>query len=320
MLELFPYYFDPLNKLAAIKELLVRIGMPKRQQNDLCCYSLLALLHLKREDSWESASNDWIRIHDMIIFMNDSYGTTYAENTRESIRKDAMHHFRNAAIIEDNGKATNSPAYRYRVTDEFLLVVQNLALDTNFLDKFIASHESLIEQYSSKKIVQRMPVKINGKDFTFSPGRHNQLQKAIIEQFAPRFAPHSECLYVGDSDKRDLHKDVVKLAQLGFEITLHDKMPDVVLYREEKDWIYFIEAVDSVGPMNPKRIIEISEMTRNVSSGKIFITAFLDRGVFKKFVAELAWETEVWIADNPDHMIHLNGDKFLGPHQENQNL
>ncbi len=161
-----------------------------------------------------------------------------------------------------------------------------------------------------------MPVKINGMDFTFSPGRHNQLQKEIIEQFAPRFAPNSECLYVGDSDKRDLHKDVEKLAKLGFEITLHDKMPDVVLYREDKDWIYFIEAVDSVGPMNPKRIIEISEMTKNVSSGKIFITAFLNRSVFNKFVSELAWETEVWIADDPDHMIHFNGDRFLGPHQE----
>ena len=319
MEELFPFNFDSQNKLASIKELLSRIGMPKRQQGDLCCYSMLALLKLNPTDDWNKATNEWIRIHDMLIFMNDSYGTTYKENTRESIRKDAMHHFRNAAVIEDNGKATNSPAYRYRITDEFLNVVRNLETDTSHLDTFIESHESLIEQYSSKKIVQRMPVKINGEDLTFSPGRHNQLQKAIIEQFAPRFAPNSECLYVGDSDKRDLHKDVAKLAELGFEITLHDKMPDVVLYREDKDWIYFIEAVDSVGPMNPKRIIEITNMTKNVKSGKIYITAFLDKAVFKKFVADLAWETEVWIADNPEHMIHLNGDKFMGPHPENQN-
>ena len=108
-------------------------------------------------------------------------------------------------------------------------------------------------------------------------------------------------------------KNVGKLKQLGFEITLHDKMPDVVLYREDKDWIYFIEAVTSVGPMNPKRIDEISDMTKNVNSGKVFITAFLDFKTYKKFSEELAWETEVWIADMPDHMIHLNGDNFLGP-------
>lgn len=319
MAELFPYYFDALNKPGAAKELLKRVGMPTLVQNNLCCYSLLALLQLNKTDDWTTATNDWIRIHDMIKFMNDTYGTTYKENTRESIRKIAMHNFRNAALIEDNGKATNSPAYRYRITDEFLEVVKHLGTDTTYLDRFIASHTSLIQQYASKKRVLRMPVKINGQDFTFSPGRHNQLQKAIIEEFAPRFAPNSECLYVGDSDNRDMYKDEEKLKKLGFQITLHDKMPDVVLYREETDWIYFIEAVDSVGPMSPKRIMEISDMTQSVNSGKIFVTAFLDKDIFKRFVAELAWETEVWIADNPDHMIHFNGDRFLGPHEENQN-
>lgn len=146
----------------------------------------------------------------------------------------------------------------------------------------------------------------HNQDFTFSPGKHNQLQKAIIEEFAPRFAPNSECLYVGDTTEKDLVKNVEKLRELGFEITLHDKMPDVVLYREDKDWIYFVESVTSVGPMNPKRIVEISQMTTNVKAGKIFVTAFLDFATFKKFSADLAWETEVWLAEQPDHMILLH--------------
>ena len=104
-----------------------------------------------------------------------------------------------------------------------------------------------------------------------------------------------------------------KLEELGIDITLHDKMPDVVLYREDKNWIYFIEAVTSVGPMDPKRILEISEMTKNVTAGKIFVTAFLNFESYRKYSNQLAWETEVWIADIPDHMIHLNGNKFLGP-------
>ncbi len=171
----------------------------------------------------------------------------------------------------------------------------------------------MIEQYASKKTMQKMSVKINNSDFTFSPGKHNQLQKAIIEEFAPRFAPNSECLYVGDTEQKDLVKNEGKLKALGFEITLHDKMPDVVLYSEEKDWIYFVEAVTSVGPMDPKRIKELEEMTKNVSAGKIYTTAFLDFKTFKKFSEMLAWETEVWLAESPDHMIHLNGDKFMGP-------
>ena len=95
-------------------------------------------------------------------------------------------------------------------------------------------------------------------------------------------------------------------------ITLHDKMPDVVLYREDKNWIYFVESVTSVGPMDPKRILEITEMTKGVTAGKIFVTAFLDFKTYKKFAEELAWETEVWIAEMPEHMIHLNGDRFMG--------
>lgn len=318
-METFLFNFND-NGLESIKQLLEKVGMPKQQQNDLCCYSLLALLQIKKDDEWQDATNDWIRIHDMIEFINSTYGMTYAENTRESIRKQAMHHFRNAAIIEDNDKPTNSPAYRYRITNEFLEVVRNLGCDTTHLSNFIDSHESLKKQYASKKVVKRMPVKINNSDFTFSLGEHNELQKAILEEFAPRFAPNCECLYVGDSDARDLYKDVDKLAKLGFEITLHDKMPDVVLYCENTNWLYFIESVTSVGPMDSKRILEIQSMTQNVTAGKIYVTAFLSKQhkAFKKFYIDLAWETEVWLADEPEHMIHLNGDRFMGPHPENQ--
>ena len=311
-----------MDKIDIAKDLLERIGMPTAQQSTLCCLTLLAMANIKKDGSFQDATNDWIRIHDVISFISDEYGVIYAENSRETFRKQAMHHFRTAAIIEDNGKATNSPNYRYRLTDEFLRVIQSITEpdgtcvceDNDFeLQSFINRHQSLKDIYASKKQMQKMPVKINDKDFTFSPGKHNQLQKAIIEEFAPRFAPNSECLYVGDTTEKDLVKNVKKLKELGFEITLHDKMPDVVLYREDKDWIYFVESVTSVGPMDPKRIVEIGQMTSKVSAGMIFVTAFLDFKTFKKFSGSLAWETEVWIADMPEHMIHLNGDKFLGP-------
>ena len=311
-----------MDKIDIAKDLLERIGMPTAQQSTLCCLTLLAMANVKKDSSFQDATNNWIRIHDVISFIGDEYGVIYAENSRETFRKQAMHHFRTAAIIEDNGKATNSPNYRYRLTDEFLRVIQSITEpdgtcvceDNDFeLQSFINRHQSLKDIYASKKQMQKMPVKINNQDFTFSPGKHNQLQKAIIEEFAPRFAPNSECLYVGDTTEKDLVKNVEKLKELGFEITLHDKMPDVVLYREDKNWIYFVESVTSVGPMDPKRIVEIGQMTSKVSAGMIFVTAFLDFKTFKKFSESLAWETEVWIADMPEHMIHLNGDKFLGP-------
>lgn len=304
-----------MSKLEEAKVILNALQVPIPQQNNTCCCALLSMAGLLENTEWANATNDWIRIHDMIAFSNSNYGTTYAENSRETVRKQAIHHFRNAAFIEDNGKATNSPNFRYRLTNEMLALLQSFrtsAWEDNLI-AFQQEHDSLIKLYASKRIMLKMPVQINGESFTFSPGKHNELQKAIIEEFAPRFAPNSECLYVGDTIKKDLVKNVDTLRSLGFEITLHNKMPDVVLYSKDKNWIYFIESVTSVGPMEPKRIKEIEEMTTGVHAGKVYVTAFLDFKTFKKFSEDLAWETEVWIADMPDHMIHLNGDRFLGP-------
>ncbi len=304
-----------MDKINEARELLKMLGMPKTQQADICCYVLLAMAGIKPDTLWKDAGNEWIRIHDIIQFANTYYGSTYAENSRETFRKQALHHFRNAALVEDNGKATNSPNYRYRLTEETLQMVRTFQTSEwqKSVSRFLEYHEKLVDMYASKKKMTMMPVRINGADFQFSIGRHNELQKAIIQEFAPRFAPNSECLYVGDTIEKDLVKNVDKLKELGFEITLHDKMPDVVLYREDKDWIYFVESVTSVGPMDAKRILEITEMTKCVAAGKIFVTAFLDFKTYKRFSENLAWETEVWIAEMPEHMIHLNGDKFLGP-------
>ena len=302
-------------KIEETRKFLQTIGMPKSQQADICCYVILAMAGIKPDMLWSEATNEWIRIHDIIQFVNTFYDMSYAENSRETFRKQALHRFRTAALIEDNGKATNSPNYRYRLTEETVQILRTMETPVwkEAVNRFLCYHEKLIDIYASKKRMTMMPVNINGENLKFSTGKHNELQKAIIEEFAPRFAPNSECLYVGDTIEKDLVKNVEKLKELGFEITLHDKMPDIVLYRKDKDWIYFVESVTSVGPMDPNRILEITEMTKDVTAGKIFVTAFLDFKTYKKFAEDLAWETEVWIAEMPEHMIHLNGDRFMGP-------
>ena len=304
-----------MSKIEEAKKILTELKVPTKQQSDICCYTLLSMASLTEDKNWSEAKNEWIRIHDVISFIKENYFVEYAENSRETFRKQAMHHFRNAAFIEDNGKATNSPNYRYRLTDEMVFLLRTYGSEewNTAKSDFLSTHEDLISQYESKRRILKMPVKINNLDFTFSPGKHNELQKAIIEEFAPRFAPNSECLYVGDTTEKDMVKNIDKLNELGFEITLHDKMPDVVLYIAEKNWLYFIEAVTSVGPMESKRIKEINDMTTNVKCGKIYVTAFPDFKTFNKFSESLAWETEVWISEMPEHMIHLNGDKFIGP-------
>lgn len=259
-----------MSKMDDAKFFLNAIGMPTAQQADVCCYSLLALAGVKSNDNWSKAQSIWTRIHDIIQFSNVNYGSTYAENSRETFRKQALHHFRTAAIVEDNGKSTNSPLYRYKLTSEALSLIQKIGSPDwgKSLSLFLSDYTTLREIYSSKKQMQKTPVKINNQDFEFSPGKHNLLQKFIIEEFAPRFAPGCEVLYVGDTIKKDLVKNIEKLKELGFSITLHDKMPDVVLYRQDNNWLYFVESVTSVGPMDSKRIAELSDLTKNVKCGK----------------------------------------------------
>lgn len=96
-----------MDKLDIVKDLLERIGMPTQQQSILCSLTLLAMADLKKETLWSNATNKWIRIHDIISFISENYGVIYAENSRETFRKQAMHAFRTAALIEDNGKSTN---------------------------------------------------------------------------------------------------------------------------------------------------------------------------------------------------------------------
>ncbi len=304
-----------MNKLNEAREILKEIGMPKSQQSDLCAYTLLALLQLEENQKWDKSTNEYIRIHDIMEFIKEKYNIVYAENSRETFRKQALHHFRIATIIEDNAKPTNSPNYRYRVTIETLNLIKSYKTKKwkSEKEKYLKDHEKLISIYENKRKLTKMPVIINGEKFEFSTGKHNELQKAIIEEFAPRFAQNSIVLYVGDTKDKDLYKDNELLKKLKISMGEHEKLPDVILYQEDKKWIYFIEAVTSVGPISPKRILEINEMTKECNLGKIFVTAFIDMKTFKKFAEDLAWETEVWLSEMPDHMIHLNGDKFVGP-------
>ena len=93
-----------MDNLTRAKQFLREIGMPNAQQNDMAGYTLLTLANIRPGDKWQFATNDWIRVHDVLQFSKENYQKVYAENTRETIRKNCMHQFREAALIEDNGK------------------------------------------------------------------------------------------------------------------------------------------------------------------------------------------------------------------------
>ena len=235
-------------------------------------------------------------------FMKSEYRVDYKPNTRETVRKDVLHYFLQSSIIEPNrdnpARATNSPKFCYSLTEEFLTLIKYYGKDSweKRVKKYNKNVKSLVKKYKKERDMQKIPVVINGEKLKFGPGAHNQLQKAIIEEFAPRFAQGGEVLYVGDTENKDLVRNDKKLKKLGISITKHDKLPDVVIYCKDKDWLYYIESVTAVGPISDKRMIELKEMSKKCSCGIVYVTAFSDRETLRKFVADLAWETEVWIS------------------------
>lgn len=299
-------------------DILIKLGLPRAQQNERSALTLLAVLDLKPNTQWSKAKQRIIRIHDILVFIEKAYKKKYAENTRETIRRQTLHQFEQAGVVERNpddpSRPTNSPNNVYSISDEALKVVKKYR--TNDLDKtlheFISDKGRLIEKYDKKKKKGFLPLVLpGGKSIKLSPGKHNELQIKIIDELMPRFCSGSEVVYVGDTAKKLLHVDKQLLKKLNIPITQHEKLPDVVLYDEKKKHLLLIEAVTSHGPISPKRQIELEETLKDCKATRIYISAFPNFREFKRYTENIAWDTEVWIAENTDHMIHFNGPQFF---------
>jgi type II restriction enzyme len=301
---------------------LKNLGLPTAQQNEISALTLLALVGLGPDDKWSDATRSRRSVSKGIMaFIAEQFGKNYAANTRETFRRQVLHQFMQARIAEYNpfepNLPTNSPRAHYAISDDALIVIKTYGTKAwaGAVAQFIAEHGSLANTYAKHRSTGTLvPITLpDGSKIELSPGKHNDVQKAIIEQFAPRFAPEAKLLYIGDTAKKNVIMDAATLATLGLGADDHDKLPDVVLFDQKKKWLFLIESVTSHGPMSPKRVFEIEERLRNDQVGPIYVSAFPDMAEFRKHMRDIAWETEVWIVEIPDHMIHFNGDRFLGP-------
>lgn len=310
-----------MGKIQEAQIILKDLGLPKTQQNEMAAITLLALCDISERDKWENAKKISLGVSKGIMkFSSEVYKKNYAPNTRETFRRSVLHQFVQAKIADYNPDIpdlpVNSPRAHYALSKEALKVIKTFKTKEWTLNakEFRDSIKNLSKVYLKQKAVERVPVVLpNGKTLKLSPGKHNEVQAAIVEQFRPEFAENSELLYLGDTENKNLFTDKKTLKEIGIPIDQHSKLPDVVLYDRKKNWIYLIEAVTSHGPVSPKRMIELEKLLENCSAGKIYVTAFLDFTDFKKWSKKIAGETEIWICEMPSHMIHFNGDRFLGP-------
>jgi len=310
-----------MSKVNDAQFILEAIGLPRAQFNEMAALTLLALCDIRETDKWVDAKKQSLGVTKGIMnFVNEHYGKNYAPNTRETFRRQVLHQFVQARIADYNpdnpSLPVNSPNAHYAITDEALAVVKaykSKKWKATIVD-FVSSVGRLSEVYLKERSLKMIPVQLaNGKTIKLSAGMHNEVQAAIVEKFAPRFANGGTLLYLGDTAQKNLVVDEETLGTLGIPINQHSKLPDIIIYDQVKGWLFLIEAVTSHGPVSPKRLLELELFLKDCKLGKIFVTAFPNMSEFKKHSNNIAWETEVWLMDMPDHMIHFNGDRFMGP-------
>ncbi|MCY2967658.1 MAG: BsuBI/PstI family type II restriction endonuclease [Planctomycetota bacterium] len=311
-----------MTKREEAHEILRILGLPKPQQNERTSLTLLALAGLTEADSWSAVTRPLLRIWDVMAWMREHYQKDYAANSRETIRRQSIHQLEQARLVDRNPdnptRPTNSGDTVYQLTEAAAKVLANFG-KRGFASKcaqFTQQHGTLAAAYNRERLLHKIPVQLpDGRAVTLSPGPHNVLQCQIIEQFAPRFAAGATVIYLGDTAKKLIVVDTEILRRLQIPELNHEKLPDVVLYDSKRNWLFLIEAVTSHGPVSPKRHAELETTLRNCTADRVYVTAFLGFADFKKYASDIVWESEVWISDFPDHMIHFNGDKFLGPHK-----
>ncbi|MCR9560473.1 MULTISPECIES: BsuBI/PstI family type II restriction endonuclease [Vibrio harveyi group] len=334
MSEIAAYYTNnQLEKVIQAYSILRAIGLDKKHhysivRTDRSAWVLLALANISSSSSWSDATSSPIGIDAIMNFIRENYSFTYAPNSRESIRKDCLHTFLHLRMVNENednpNRATNSSDYNYSLTSEFLNVLRSFdqpSWETS-LQQFLGSIEGLQQLWLEKTESMKIKVEIpDSPAIHLSPGEHNQLQADIVHKFCREFVSKNySVLYLGDTDKtrnsggKLLHMDTELFSALNIQVLDKGKLPDVIIYDHDKSWLFLVEAVTSTGAISTKRHSQLEQLFSGCNVGIVYVTAFPNKQTLRKFIVDIAWETEVWVAENPNHMIHLNGDRFLGPH------
>lgn len=309
----------------AMLDILKAVGVPvdgtdrKLERMAKACLAVGKVKHSFKE-AVSSENGGFSRSRDILSFENDNYGETIADSSYDDIRRqDLILPIEAGIVLSSSSKekqATNNPSRGYALSPAFanLLHHYNMPDWADALKTYIQETISLREELERKRNLTKVPVTLpGGKMIDLSFGEHNDLQKAIIEVFLPLYGFGAEVLYVGDTKDKFLHLEKEALEALNFFPLEHEELPDIVAYSKEKNLLYLIEAYHSTGEWNEIRVRKVKRKLEQsqCSAQIVFFTAFENKNVFKQKAKDIAWETEVWIADAPEHLVHFNGYKFL---------
>jgi hypothetical protein len=308
-------------RIEEARRALAMLNFDRERTNERSALVLLALLELRRHDMWDEVKAPMLRTVEIMEWIRQEYGVDYKPNTRETIRRQTLHQFVDSGLValnpDDPKRAINSPKSCYQVEARALDLFRTFGTD-EWDDQLVAYLEDLPglrAQYERARELEQIPVTMpDGSAVTLTPGGQNVLLKAMVEDFCSRYTPGGVVLYIGDAGKDDPVFDEHALRVLGVVLDKHGKLPDLIVYLPDRNWLVLLEAASSHGPVDAKRHVELQSLFGASSAGLVYVSCFPSRAEMRKYLSDIAWGTDVWCADNPTHLIHFNGERFLGPY------
>lgn len=303
--------------------ILEALGFPSRQRNEVAAYTLLALAGLGPRGKWREAQAPLMGITPIIGFIAEKHSVRYAPNTRETVRDEAVKHFVEYGLLVRNpdqpGRPVTSGKTVYQLEPAALELLRAFGGSDwpHLLAGYLEGRAGLLKELRRSRAMVRIPVTLpGGEKITLSPGGQNPLIGEIVREFCPRFAPGGEVLYLGDAEDKFAHLQAGRLREIGVDLPAAAKIPDVMIHDHRRNWLLLVEAVTSAGPVDAKRRKELKSLFEGCSAGLVFVTCFESRKAMQGFLSQIAWESEVWIAEDPEHLIHFNGERYLGPYPD----
>lgn len=308
-------------------------GIPVRdvtaRRRERVAKALIAVAHLGPDSQWSDAKSycdgtaEPLTSRQILRRWNRQLNEKIADSSYDDIRRKDLNYLVEGGLVEPSAAnpdaATNDGTRGFALTQEGLRLLRSYGGATweDQLQEFRSSGPTLSDRLAKAREFTLVPVTLpDGSEFKLSPGEHNRIQKAVIEEFLPRFSKGASVLYLGEASKRLVHIEQSALDSIGLSDLSAGALPDVVAYEKERDWLYLIEAVHSSNPIDDMRHLALRELTKEVTCERLFVSAFANSGSFARFSKHISWETAVWIADQPDHLVHFDGSHYLTPYRD----
>jgi hypothetical protein len=297
--------------LDEVKVLLQQLGLDRKlitEQSAICVLALTDGVERPGLLPGKKRLRDGARIHDIIEFARQECGKEVAENTRESYRKLSLRPLCEEGLVIRHQLSTNDPKTFYRLHPEMLRILTSPApLERRWLSQELAARLSQGETWKQQRRRAEIPVEVGQpQPYFLSPGMHSRLAADVVQVYAPEFLKAPQVLYLGDTRHKGGYQNRDLMRELNLPIQVTTSLPDVILLCEAERRVVVVEVVASSGPISEARLLQLEQLVQQALAlgyRPRYVTAFPSRRIFRRFVEEIAWGTQVWIANEAEQVI-----------------